>query len=41
MLVCFDIDGTLANIEHRLDYIRKNISSNTRWEECARWMGML
>ena len=22
MLVCFDIDGTLANIEHRLDYVR-------------------
>lgn len=22
MLICFDIDGTLANIEHRLDYIR-------------------
>ena len=21
-LVCFDIDGTLANIEHRLDYVR-------------------
>ena len=22
MLVVFDIDGTLANIEHRLDYVR-------------------
>lgn len=22
MLICFDIDGTLANIEHRLDYVR-------------------
>jgi hypothetical protein len=22
MLLCFDIDGTLANIEHRLDYVR-------------------
>lgn len=22
MLICFDLDGTLANIEHRLDYIR-------------------
>lgn len=21
-LICFDIDGTLANIEHRLDYVR-------------------
>ena len=23
-----------------LDYVRKSISANTRWEECARWMGM-
>ena len=23
-----------------LEHIRKNISSNTRWKECARWMGM-
>jgi hypothetical protein len=22
MLICFDIDGTLANIEHRLDFVR-------------------
>ena len=22
MLICFDIDGTLANIEHRLGYVR-------------------
>jgi hypothetical protein len=22
MLICFDLDGTLANIEHRLDYVR-------------------
>lgn len=22
MLICFDIDGTLANINHRLDYVR-------------------
>lgn len=21
-LICFDLDGTLANIEHRLDYVR-------------------
>jgi len=24
MLICFDIDGTLANIEHRLDFVRSN-----------------
>lgn len=23
-----------------LDYVRKNISSNTRWDACAEWMGM-
>jgi RNA ligase len=23
-----------------LDHARKSISTNTRWEECARWMGM-
>jgi len=23
-----------------LEHIRKNINTNTRWEECARWMGM-
>jgi hypothetical protein len=23
-----------------LDYIRKSINTNTRWEECARWLGM-
>lgn len=22
MLICFDLDGTLANIDHRLDYVR-------------------
>lgn len=22
MLICFDLDGSLANIEHRLDYVR-------------------
>lgn len=40
MLVVFDIDGTLANIEHRRDYVRKSTSSNTKWDECAKWMGM-
>ena len=29
MLVVFDIDGTLANIEHRLDYVR---SQPKNWE---------
>jgi hydroxymethylpyrimidine pyrophosphatase-like HAD family hydrolase len=24
MLICFDLDGTLANIEHRLDYVRNS-----------------
>jgi len=23
-----------------IDHIRKNISSNTRWDACAKWMGM-
>jgi RNA ligase len=23
-----------------LDHVRKSINTNTRWEECARWMGM-
>ena len=23
-----------------LDHVRKNIASNVKWEECARWMGM-
>ena len=23
-----------------LDHVRKNINTNTKWEECARWMGM-
>ena len=27
MLVVFDIDGTLANIEHRLDYVRSKPSN--------------
>ena len=31
MLVVFGIDGTLANIEHRLDYVR--------WDACAETNG--
>jgi RNA ligase len=23
-----------------LDHVRKNINTNTKWEECSRWMGM-
>jgi hypothetical protein len=23
-----------------IDHIEKHTSTNTRWEECARWMGM-
>jgi hydroxymethylpyrimidine pyrophosphatase-like HAD family hydrolase len=32
MLVVFDIDGTLANIEHRLDYVRSKPETILRIE---------